>query len=147
MVRLCWPGLAHRSRTRRNVSTLVVADDDDALREVYSLALRAAGHEVREATDGELALEAIRLYKPSLLLLDLWMPGVTGFDVLERLRHDALGSRLKIVVISNLGDADSQLRAFAAGATAYLVKGRSLEELVNLVARTLGDTGEMEGLA
>lgn len=129
------------------MAILVVADDDDALREVYSLALRAAGHEVQEATDGDLALEAIRNHKPSLLLLDLWMPGMTGFDVLERLRHDALGSRLKIVVISNLGDADSRLRAFEAGATAYLVKGRSLEELVNLVARTLSDTEGLEGLA
>ena len=129
------------------MAILVVADDDDALREVYSLALRAAGHEVQEATDGDLALEAIRNHKPSLLLLDLWMPGMTGFDVLERLRHDALGSRLKIIVISNLGDADSRLRAFEAGATAYLVKGRSLEELVNLVARTLSETEGLEGLA
>ncbi len=129
------------------MATLVVADDDDALREVYSLALRAAGHDVREATDGGSAMEAIRLHKPSLLLLDLWMPGTTGFDVLERLRHDALGSRLKIVVISNLGDADSRLQAFEAGATAYLVKGRSLEELVNLVARTLSESEGLEALA
>ena len=129
------------------MATLVVADDDDALREVYALALRAAGHEVQEAIDGALALEAIRLHKPSLLLLDLWMPGMTGFDVLERLRHDALGSRLKIVVISNLGDADSQLQAFEAGATAYLVKSRSLEELVNLVARTLCEPEGLDALA
>ena len=129
------------------MATLVVADDDEALREVYALALRASGHEVREATDGDSSLEAIRTYKPSLLLLDLWMPGMTGFDVLERLRHDALGSRLKIVVISNLGDADSQLQAFEAGATAYLVKGRSLEELVNLVARTLCESEGLEALA
>ena len=99
------------------------------------------------ATDGETALEAIRLHRPSLLLLDLWMPVMTGFDVLERLRHDALGSRLKIIVVSNLGDADSRLEAFEAGASAYLVKGRSLEEMVDLVARTLGESGGLDELA
>ena len=129
------------------MATLVVADDDDALREVYALALRAAGHEVHEAIDGVSALKAIRVYRPPLLLLDLWMPGMTGFDVLERLRHDPLGSRLKIIVISNLGDADSRLHAFEAGATAYLVKGRSLNDLVQVVTRTLGESEGLEALA
>jgi len=129
------------------VATLVVADDDDALREVYALSLRAAGHIVWEAIDGDSALEAIRMVRPSLLLLDLWMPGMTGFDVLDRLRHDSLGSRLKIVVVSNLGDADSRLHAFEAGATAYLVKGRSLEELVNLVDQTLRESEGFDALA
>ena len=129
------------------MATLVVADDDDALREVYALSLRAAGHIVWEAIDGDSALEAIRMVRPSLLLLDLWMPGMTGFDVLDRLRHDSLGSRLKIVVVSNLGDADSRLHAFEAGATAYLVKGRSLEELVNLVDQTLRESEGFDALA
>ena len=129
------------------MATLVVADDDDALRQVYALALRAAGHEVREAVDGASVLEAIRAYRPPLLLLDLWMPGMTGFDVLERLRHDPLGSRLKIIVVSNLGDADSRLHAFEAGATAYMVKGRSLDDLVQLVALTLAESEGLEALA
>jgi DNA-binding response OmpR family regulator len=131
----------------RYVATLVVADDDEDLRDVYASALRAAGHDVHEAIDGASALEAIRQHRPSLLLLDLWMPGLTGFDVLERLRHDALGSRLKIVVVSNLGDADSMLEAFEAGATAYLVKGRSLEEMIDLVAQTLRESEGLEALA
>ena len=122
------------------MAILVVADDDDDLREVYTVALRSAGHIVREACDGAKALEAVRLHRPSLMLLDLWMPGVTGFDVLEALRFDPAGSRLKIVVVSNLGDADSRLGAFEAGATAYLVKGQSIMDLIKLVSRTLSES-------
>ena len=122
------------------MATLVVADDDDDLRDVYAVALRSVGHVVREACDGAKALEAVRLHRPALMLLDLWMPGLTGFDVLEALRHDPAGSRLKIVVISNLGDADSRLGAFEAGATAYMVKGRSITDLIGLVAQTLAES-------
>ncbi len=127
------------------MAILVVADDDDDLRDVYAVALRAAGHEVREAIDGASALQAVQLHRPALLLLDLWMPGLTGFDVMQALRHDSAGSRLKIVVVSNLGDADSRLEAFEAGATAYLVKGRSLADLIALVDQTLDET--LDGLS
>jgi DNA-binding response OmpR family regulator len=129
------------------VATVVVADDDDDLREVFVDALCEAGHEVHPADDGRAAIEAIRVHRPDLLLLDVWMPVMTGFDVLETLRHDSLGSRLKVIVVSNLGDADSRLAAFEAGASAYLVKGRSLSEMLALVAQTLEDTEGLGALA
>ncbi len=119
------------------MAKIVVADDDSDLSEVYSIALRTSGHEVLTARDGEEAIRMVRQHRPSVLLLDVWMPTMTGFDVLEALRHDSAGSRLKIVMISNLSDADSRLEAFEAGATAYLVKGRSLGEMLALVGSTL----------
>lgn len=119
------------------MATLVLADDDADLRDVYAIALRSAGHDVHEAIDGRDALDVLRRTRPSMLLLDLWMPCLTGFDVLDALRHDPAGSRLKIIVVSNLGDADSRLEAFEAGATEYFVKGRSLAEMLALVERTL----------
>ena len=128
------------------MATLVLADDDDDLREVYCRALRAFGHVVFEARDGRMALEVVREVRPALLLLDLWMPNLTGFDVLDALRHDPAGARLKIIVVSNLSDADSRLEAFEAGATEYLVKGRSLFEMIALVERTLAATEVVEDL-
>lgn len=119
------------------MAILVLADDEDDLRSVYGIALRSAGHEVHEARDGEEALASVREIRPSLLLLDLWMPRLTGFEVLDALRHDPAGSALKIVVVSNLADAESRLKAFEAGATNYLVKGRALSEMLALVAQTL----------
>jgi two-component system cell cycle response regulator len=128
------------------MATLVLADDDDDLRDVYARALRGSGHVVFEAADGQTALDVVRSVRPALLLLDLWMPTLTGFDVLDALRHDPAGSRLKIVVVSNLCDADSRLEAFEAGATEYLVKGRSLFEMIALVDRTLAEADAVEDL-
>ena len=128
------------------MATLVLADDDDDLRDVYARALRGSGHVVYEAIDGQVALDVVRAVRPELLLLDLWMPTLTGFDVLDVLRHDPAGSRLKIVVVSNLSDADSRLEAFEAGATEYLVKGRSLFEMIALVDRTLAESDAVEDL-
>ena len=118
---------------------LVLADDDDDFRDLYAQALRAQGHEVHEAAEGKAALEIIRRERPDLLLLDLWMPDTNGFEVLEALRYDPSGIRLRIVVLSNLGDAENRLAAFEAGAGAYLVKGRSLADGLAVIAGLLDE--------
>lgn len=111
------------------MSRLVLADDDEDLRTLYAAALRRCGHEVLEAVDGATALAAIRTGRPDLVLLDIWMPGLNGFEVLDALRHDPAGGRLRVIMLSNLSDADARLEAFEGGAVAYLVKGLSLAEL------------------
>src|SRR5436305_11791044 len=78
-------------------ATLVLADDDDDLRAVYAPCLRAAGYTVHEAADGREALDLVREHRPALLLLDIWMPGLNGFEVLDGLRHDPAAGRLKVV--------------------------------------------------
>ncbi len=121
------------------VATIVLADDDDDLRDIYASALRNAGHTVSEAIDGPSAIDAVRKLRPNLILLDIWMPGLNGFEVLDALRHDPAGTRLVIVVLSNLADAEARLEAFASGASAYLVKGRPLTELLGRVEQALLD--------
>ncbi len=117
--------------------TIVLADDDDDLRDLYATLLRASGLSVLEARDGREALQLVRETRPALLLLDVWMPELTGFDVLDALRHDPAGTTLRVVMVSNLGDADSRLEAFEAGASGYLVKGRPLADILAIVHRTL----------
>lgn len=119
------------------MATIVLADDDDDLRALYGAALRAAGHEVFEAPDGRAALDAIRDHHPDLLLLDIWMPALNGFEVLDALRHDPAGVRLKTVVVSNLADADARLEAFEGGASEYLVKGLPLDAFLRRVEEIL----------
>ncbi len=119
------------------MATLVLADDDDDLRDLYAASLRAAGHEVWEASNGQVALELVRAQHPDLLLLDIWMPALNGFEVLDALRHDPAGVHLRVVVISNLGDADSRLEAFEGGASDYLLKGLALAEFVKRVEHNL----------
>ncbi len=127
------------------MAKVILADDDDDLRAVYVAALQAAGHDVWEAPDGRCAIDLVRAHRPDLLLLDIWMPALNGFEVLDALRHDPSGVRLKIVVISNLADADARLEAFEGGATDYLVKGLALDDFLRRV-RELLETAKVPSL-
>jgi DNA-binding response OmpR family regulator len=120
-------------------ATVILADDDPNLRAVYAPLLRAVGHTVLEASDGREAVALVRAKRPELLILDIWMPALNGFEVLEQLRYEPAASHLKVLVLSSLGDADSRLEAFGAGAVSYFVKGVSLNDLLAEVGRVLDD--------
>lgn len=118
-------------------TTIVLADDEPDLRAVYAEVLRREGYEVLEATDGREALALVNERQPDLLLLDVWMPHMNGFEVLDRLRNDAHATTLKVVMLSNLSDADTRLEGFSAGVRDYWVKGITLDDLRDRVRRTL----------
>ena len=121
------------------MASIVLADDDEDLRAVYAPCLRAAGHTVWEATGGTEALELVRKHRPGLLILDVWMPRLNGFEVLESLRHDSASTGLKVLMLSNLGDADTRLECFEMGASEYLVKGLPLAEFRAKVGELIAD--------
>jgi len=116
---------------------IVLADDESDLRTVYAEVLRRAGHEILEACDGREALEQVAAHRPDLLLLDVWMPVLNGFEVLDRLRDEPLATTLKVVMLSNLGDGETRLEGFSAGVSDYWVKGLALDDLLDRVHRTL----------
>ena len=120
-------------------AVIVLADDEPELRAIYSACLRAAGHVVWEAGDGEEAIRLVLTRRPSLLILDVWMPRVNGFEVLERLRQEAHSANLRVVMLSNLGDSDTRLEGFAVGVADYWIKGLSLAELQRRVDRVMAD--------
>jgi len=119
------------------MATILLADDSADLRTLYAPLLRLHGHEVHEAADGREAIEEARRLRPDLLLLDIWMPGLNGFEVLDALRCDPAATRTRVAMLSVLGDADAQLEAFGAGAVEYLVKGMSLSEFLERVEALL----------
>lgn len=120
-------------------ATIVLADDDADLRAVYAPWLRSAGYEVHEAGDGHEALGLVRSRRPDLLLLDLWMPGASGFEVLDALRHEPAAGHVKVVVLSCQCDGDSKLECFGVGACGFLAKGLPLTDLLEAVRRTLAE--------
>ena len=124
------------------MASIVLADDDEDLRAIYAPCLRAAGYAVWEAPGGAEAIELVRQHRPDLLVLDVWMPRVNGFEVLEKLRHDPAASSLTVLMLSNLGDADTRLECFEMGAADYLVKGVSLGELLAHVGRLIVEDTE-----
>jgi two-component system OmpR family response regulator len=107
---------------------VLVVDDEATVRFLLSRVLTHAGFAVDVATDGESALERIESSEPDLVVLDLMMPGIDGWGVLERLKAD--GSTLPVLVVSAHGDTNTENRAIAAGASGYMTKPFALKALV-----------------
>jgi CheY-like chemotaxis protein len=118
---------------------ILLAEDDRFLRKAAEAALRQHGYSVVIAVDGEDALHRARTERPDLILLDLIMPKLQGFEVLHALKADSATATIPVVVLSNLGqDADVQ-EALALGAAAYFVKANlSLHDLATRIDETLG---------
>jgi CheY-like chemotaxis protein len=117
---------------------ILLAEDDRFLRKAADTALRRHGFSVVTATNGEEALEALRTMKPDLILLDLIMPKVQGFEVLRSVKENPATAHIPVIVLSNLGQEGDVKRAMESGATAYFVKANlTLEEMVTQVESVL----------
>lgn len=112
----------HADASRSGALLVLIIDDDEDLRIFATKALTRAGHSVIEADSGEAGLHLIEARKPDLLLLDLNMPGVDGFEVLRRLRARESSRALPVIVLTALGDEESARRSFQFGATDFLNK-------------------------
>lgn len=106
------------------MKNVLLVEDDVILRHVLSGQLSANGFTVSEAQNGEEALEILKLEKPDVILLDLILPGIDGFEVLKQIKGDILLKNIFVIVISNLGDDDAIKRAFNLGADDYFVKAQ-----------------------
>ena len=104
--------------------------------------LRQGGFTVLTAVDGEEALRMTRAERPDLVLLDLIMPKLQGFEVLKMLKEDPATAPIPVIVLSNLGQDEDLKQAMDLGAIAYFIKAHlSLQELVQRVADTLATRG------
>ena len=120
------------------VRRVLLAEDDRFLRRAAEARLRQHGLEVLTAADGEEALRLARSERLDLVLLDVIMPKLEGFEVLRRLKEDAATARIPVIVLSNLGQERDVAQAEALGAVAYLVKANlSLQDLVDRVDAAL----------
>jgi sigma-B regulation protein RsbU (phosphoserine phosphatase) len=103
-------------------SRILVVDDNASNREVLSRRLQRQGHTVVHAEDGSSALALIEKEAPDLVLLDLMMPGISGYEVLARLKRDPRFRDIPVIMISALSEFDSVVRCIEAGADDYLAK-------------------------
>jgi CheY-like chemotaxis protein len=122
---------------------LLLVEDDRFLRKAAEASLRREGFEVLIAADGEEALRQAAATMPDLILLDLIMPKLQGFEVLRRLKEDPATAAIPVIILSNLGQERDVKQAMDAGARAYFIKSNlSLQELVREVQKALpGDPG------
>ena len=122
--------------------TILLIEDDRFLRKAAEAALRRHGFAVLTAPDGLEGLRLARAERPDLVLLDLIMPGMQGFEVLKLLKADAQTMAIPVVVLSNLGQDSDVQHAMTEGAVDYLIKANlRLEELVERVTTLCGAAG------
>lgn len=122
------------------MSKIMVVEDDASLREIYGIRIAAEGYEVVSAGDGEEALAVAVREKPDLILSDVMMPKISGFDMLDILRATPETANIKVVMMTALSGEDQRQRGERLGADRYLVKSQvGIEDVVNVIHEVLGD--------
>lgn len=120
------------------MSKIMLVEDDVALRDIYSSRFEAEGYKVAIASDGEEALTVAVKEKPDLILLDIMMPKISGFDVLDILRNTPETKHTKIIVMSALSQTADMEKGKNLGADEYLVKSQvTLSEVVEKVKQMI----------
>lgn len=122
------------------MSKIMVVEDEANLREIYSIRITAEGYEVVSAGDGEEALAVAVREKPDLILSDVMMPKISGFDMLDILRSTPETANIKVIMMTALSADDQRERGERLGANRYLVKSQvGIEDVVNAIHEVLGD--------
>jgi DNA-binding response OmpR family regulator len=120
------------------MAKIMIVEDDPTLRDIYTTRFGAEGYDVVSASDGELALSTAVKERPDLILLDIMMPKISGFDVLDILRATPETKDTKIIVMSALSQTADIEKGKNLGASAYLVKSQvTLSEVVEKVKAVL----------
>lgn len=122
------------------MSKVMVVEDEASLREIYSIRITAEGYDVVSAGDGEEALAVAVREKPDLILSDVMMPKISGFDMLDILRSTPETAKIKVVMMTALSSEDQRQRGERLGADRYLVKSQvGIEDVINTIHEVLGD--------
>jgi len=121
--------------------TILVIEDDKFLRELISQKLTKEGFKLLEAMDGEEGVKKIQQEKPDLILLDLILPGLDGFEVLTQAKQDPALSEIPVIILSNLGQKEDIERGLKMGAVDYLIKahftpGEIIEKIKQALTKT-----------
>lgn len=115
------------------MSSVLVVDDDPAVREYVSDLLELEGHDVRSVADGPSALSAIGAARPDCVLLDVMMPGMSGHEVLAEIRRMDGGPRLPVVMLTAAADQTQSWQAWNAGVDYFLPKPFDSEQLLRVL--------------
>jgi CheY-like chemotaxis protein len=122
------------------MAKIMLVEDDKSLQEIYSIRLVAEGYDIARADDGEEALAKAVQEKPDLIIADVMMPKISGFDMLDILRSQPETQNIKVIMMTALSSDDQRQRGETLGAERYLVKSQvGIEDVINAVHEVLGD--------
>jgi CheY-like chemotaxis protein len=119
-------------------ATIIVAEDDPTQRQLYAELLSHAGYRVLEAADGAQTLTLAHESRPDLVIVDVSMPGMSGWNVVRQLREDYSLGALRVIMVTGLVDTWDRDASIAAGADSHLTKPVSPELLLSEIKRVLG---------
>ena len=119
---------------------VLIIEDDLFLRDIIFQELQSAGYETHYAVDGEEGLKKISEVKPDLVLLDIILPGIDGFEILKRKQENPEIAEIPVVILSNLGQKEEINRGMRLGAKDYLIKAHfTPDEVLQKVKQVLGE--------
>ena len=122
------------------MTKILLVEDDKSLREIYGVRLLAEGYDIVSAGDGEEALAMAIKDRPDLILSDVMMPKISGFDMLDILRSTTETKTIKVIMMTALSSEEQRQRGVALGADRYLVKSQvGIEDVVRAVHEVLAD--------
>ena len=117
---------------------ILFIEDEMALQKTFKDILEEEGYEMITALDGEIGLRLTKERKPDLILLDLILPKIDGFEFLEKLKADPETENIPVIILTNLERTEDMEKALELGATTYLVKANyTLKEVIEKVKKTL----------
>ena len=122
-------------------ASILVVDDDPEIVTMLSTRLTKRGYTVTTAADGNRAIEMAKREKPDVVLLDVMMPGKSGWEVAKALKHDPVTQHVKIVMVSAIGEKTNEITAPIYGADAHVDKPFEFEKLEKVIAGLLGPQG------
>lgn len=124
------------AKSKKNI---LVVEDDKFLIKAYNIKFSKAGFSVITAMDGASGLDVARNEKPQLILLDLMLPKIDGFEFLKRMSEDEKIKNIPVIVLSNLGQQIDKDKAISLGAKEYLIKADySLENIIEIINKHIG---------
>lgn len=124
---------------------ILLVEDDIALRDIYSARFMAEGYNVVSASDGEEALATAVRERPDLIVLDVMMPKISGFDVLDILRSTPDTKTTRVIMMTALSQETDRARGESLGVDRYLIKSQvTLDEVMTTVKQVIGDAPAAE---
>jgi len=120
---------------------ILFIEDESALQKAFGDILSEAGYELKSALDGEAGLRMAGTEKPDLILLDLTLPRLNGFEVLERLKKNPETKKIPVIILTNTESMEGVGKALELGAMTYLVKAQyEFKEVIEKIKKAIGNT-------
>ena len=120
-------------KTLQNQTKILLVDDEPNILVAIEFLLTKEGYQIEKAFDGQQAIEKVESFHPNIIILDVMMPGLDGFEVARRVRHMDGNDDIKIIFLTAKGTTQDKMKGYSTGGEYYLIKPFDNDELVNLV--------------